>query len=419
MPKNRSLALLLVVCLTLVVFSGCKTAPEMRTVTPGGIATPTGQAAVTAGSPALTSTAGALVQPSVTAVNGLTFPKPSNTNACIIQPIVDSITSTASTDSPQTAPIITTSSDFPVMSRFEISSTPRRGQNIEIFFSLEIKSLSTGWPFMNQTPDSLLNANAWVSVFKADIDGSFSKARRLTAVPEAVVSGNTSWEGNAQETRYIELKSTIRLPGDGIWFITGDFTGNHKNAAMIEYSKYFAIVDGITLDYRSEEIKSSSLAYLKNFSYGWSDLLPNTEENPLRLEMDMEHPPLAGEEVTLTFLASSSFFDIRELTVGTDFGKRNANGGILVMPANVIVVKSELGYSQDIFDNTLWEKWQIDLTKGKTRTLLTTIKFPYPGEWQITIRGKGDLPNGKRVIANDEINLTITDNQAYYGWKNQ
>jgi hypothetical protein len=311
--------------------------------------------------------------------------------------------------------------DSPVMGRFEISPFPEPGKKFECVLNLEVRRIWEGL-WQNQTSDVLVDSKAWISISRAGIHGSYSEARNFTEVPreEVVLSCNTVWEGNALETRSIELKSTLCLPGDGIWLIEGDFAGstdNIRRPSLLHWSHYFAIDDGIALKYKSDAMKSSPLAYLEHFSYGRSGLLPFEEQNPLILELDISHPPLAGEEVTLTYKALCPLFDINDLILKMVFVMRNKNVSITGFSAKDIVVKSELGFSPDVFGNVLWDKWKTSLRMGEPRELSTTIKFPEPGEWNIGISGRGYLPNGKTAYTSDDIKLTISENQSYYGWE--
>jgi hypothetical protein len=124
----------------------------------------------------------------------------------------------------------------------------------------------------NVTADTLANSKAWISISRAGIHDSYSEAKKFTEVPleDVVVSGDTTWEGNALENRSIKLKSIISLPRDGIWDFQGYFKGNNwKSPLQFRlYGHYFAATDEIAILYKSDEMIISPLAYLEYFDYG-------------------------------------------------------------------------------------------------------------------------------------------------------
>lgn len=357
--------------------------------------------------------------PSSPAASQTTTPSVELSQGKILPPI--SVASGVSVIDPVTMP--------PVQGRFDFTPLPKTGENVELLFNIDILNTDINYlwagTWHKETPATLTNSKVWIEVEKAGIKGSYSEARKFSRIPlnEVVVDGQTSWEGNALENKSIKLKSTIRLPGDGIWLFRGYFAGSNWNLSF-RYSRYIAVADGFSVDcfslFPDDDLKSTPLAYLANFDYGKELLrnqLPITEQNPLSLEIDIAHPPLAGEEMTLIYRAGSPFRDIDDVAINTNFTKRTAYDQIIDIAATDIVVNSELGWDTNVFDKKIWPEWMLNLKKNETRELLTTIRFPEYGEWTIHIQGEGQLPYGKYAWANDDLKLTIQENIAYYGWE--
>jgi hypothetical protein len=266
----------------------------------------------------------------------------------------------------------------------------------------------------------LADSIAWIQVLWAGIDGPYSEARQYTEIPfeDIVVSGDTSWEGNALETKTIELRSTIHLPKEGKWGFVGQFTGDNWEKPVIR-SRYMAVADGLAIPYYPQDLENSPLAYLEHFGYGLAGKLPADEKHPVFLGLDMTHPPLAGEEVTITYLVLSPYYDIDDFKVETDFTRRTEDNEIVKVPAVEIVVNTEIGWDVDAWGNTIWKDWETDIAKNEVRELTHIIRFPEPGEWQIHIYGSCVLPENGYYGAGDTIKLTITEDKAYYGWQDR
>ena len=168
----------------------------------------------------------------------------------------------------------------------------------------------------------------------------------------------------------IEIIGTIRLPREGIWIFEGNLTGENWSEP-VTYRRWIAVADGIVMSYwDKKELKASPLAYLTYFDYGGMANLRPTEERPVLLELDMSKPPLAGEEVTLTYRVSSPYIDVQDFSARTRFFKT----GVGKVPASDVLVSGDL-------------EWVTDFKKDELVELSAVIKFPEPGEWQIQLLG--------------------------------
>lgn len=98
------------------------------------------------------------------------------------------------------------------------------GETAELTFTVRIQTLDIGT--LGVSESSLKKSRAWVDFYRTNIQGSYSEAKHTVLIPlkEVVVSGETTWEGNAL-FGYIELHSRIQLPQEGLWKIEGCFSG--------------------------------------------------------------------------------------------------------------------------------------------------------------------------------------------------
>ena len=335
----------------------------------------------------------------------------------------DNATSSTSYDTTAQTSVTTqppaTEPDYPVSGRLVI--LPITDKEMEVHFSINIERIWEGtWPLVGAASDTLADSRAWITVLWAGIDGSYSEARQYTEIPfeDIVVSGDISWEGNAQETRTIELQSTIRLPEDGKWDFVGKFAGDNW-IRPVRQTQRMAVAGGIVVPNYPQDLLDSPLAYLELYGHGLTGKLPADEKDPVYLELDMTHPPLAGEEVTITYLALSPYYDINDFKVETYFKKRNEENKVVYVPAAEIVVNTEIGWDVDAWGNTIWKDWETDIAKGEMIELTHVIKFPEPGEWEIRIYSRCILPEVESYKTSDNIKLTITEGKAYYGWQDR
>jgi len=329
----------------------------------------------------------------------------------------DNATSSTSFDTTTQNP--TTEPDYPVSGRLDVS--PITDKEMEIHFTIDIERIWDGtWHYVEATSDTLADSKAWIKVLWAGIDGPYSEARQYTEIPleDIVVSGDTSWEGNALETRTIELCSTIRLPKDGKWDFKGQFAGDNW-IRPVSLTQRLAVADGIVVPNYPQDLLDSPLAYLELYGHGLTGKVTTNEQYPVSVELDMTHPPLAGEEVTVTCLVRSPYYDIDDFKVRTYFKKRNEDNEIVNVSATEIVVSTEVGWDVDAYGDTIWKDWETDIAKDETIKLTHIIEFPEPGEWEIRVYGSCILPEEKYYTITDAIKLTIMEDKAYYGWKDR
>lgn len=312
-----------------------------------------------------------------------------------------------------------TEANYPVTGRMVV--TPVTDKEMEVHFTINIARIWDGpWSLIGDaTSDTLADSKAWITVLWAGINGKYSEARKYTEIPpeDIVVSGDTSWSGNIQEPMTIELKSTVRLPKDGKWAFIGQFAGKNWTRP-VKRSLYMAVADGFAIPYYSQDLVESPLDYLECFDYGQNGKLPPDEQRPVYLELDMDHPPLAGEEVAITYVVTSPFYDVEGYEAKTRIRKRTEGNEVIEVPAVQIVVESEIGWDVNAYGDTIWKGWETDISKDETRESIHIIKFPETGDWEIYIHGKCRIEGMGVCETNDTIRLTITEDKAYYGWAN-
>lgn len=316
-------------------------------------------------------------------------------------------------------PTATTTTYWPIEGNLTIIPLPKVGETAEIVLRFDVKELWEGeWWTFGATSESLQKSAAWIEVWRAGISGSYSGTRSFQQIPmdEITLTGITSWEGNAVETRVIELKTSIRLPSEGIWYFKGYFVGNDWTQP-IKYHKRFAVAEGLSLPYTVADLRFSPLEYLLNRDNSVRSKLPPDEQRPVYLELDMDHPPLAGEEATLTYIVLSPFQDIESFNADTIFYKRVDAPDYTVVPATDIVVRSDLGWGTDAFGTTYWKDWETGLSMGERKEVVHTITFPETGEWKIYINGRGRAADGRVYTTRDYVEFTITEDKSYYGWQ--
>ena len=77
-------------------------------------------------------------------------------------------------------------------------------------------------------------------------------------------------------------------------------------------------------------------------------------------------------------------------------------------------MSSEFEWKIDKFYNAVWNT---DIIKTESWESSCIIKFPEPGEWEINIHGECVLPDKGFFETGEHIELTITNDRAYYGWQ--
>lgn len=299
-----------------------------------------------------------------------------------------------------------------------ISTLPVLGENVELFFTIDIEKLWNG-EWQGRKAEDLVDSQAWVQFFWADTHGSYTAARKFVEVPLSEVSsgGELSWEGNALENRNITLKSNIQIPGEGVWKIIGYFSTANWEQPMESWLQFpeiglktpvfrwkqYAVADGTAIRMFYGDYENSSLDYLFNFDYGMvADKTLNDSGAPFIIQLDISKPPLAGEEVNLT-CTITSLYDEPDFSAWITFLKSPG-------------IKTDIPLSEFLVNGDL--AWEGDLKSQTPVTYSAVIKFPEEGEWMIHASvNSQERENAQFRGFTDGIMITIAEDKSYYGWK--
>ncbi len=288
-----------------------------------------------------------------------------------------------------------------------IKPVPKIGETTELTFSFQIFD-----PDYVEINKGLEDSQAWIEFWWTNPWGSYLEAKQAVRIPveEVVISGDTTWEGNYKEKGHLELHCIVQLPREGIWRIEGYFTGEGWKKPICGYREVVVSKD-IAAQLNSDELKSSPLAYLTNFDYGFlkdSRKLDYLTEDtrPESIELDISKAPKVREEVTLTCTVAS-LHDVANWSMQIDFYRRLADNSLVKVQGTELLVKGEL-------------QWQGDLKQTEPTVFSTTIKFPEDGDWEIDVNGNSlqSIENQKAGAA-DYFQITISSAISYYGWKPQ
>ncbi len=283
---------------------------------------------------------------------------------------------------------------------------PAVGETAVWVFKVNNKEMGEGDPW------DLANSRAWLSAYHASIQGSYSEARLYKQIPleEIVVDGDTVWEGSALGKNLIEIRCTIKLPSEGIWLLQGEFECKRWN---IKKHDFIAAADGIGMQYYSDNLTSSSLAYLQYFRYGTTvtgAYPPPTEGRPVVLELNISKPPRMNEKVKLTWRVSSPILDVEAFTANTTFSKRGNDNHMKNRPLSDILLS--IDHTSTIYvDHIL--TWTLDFKKGEPVEVSAIVRFPEPGEWEIHVQGNYPLRHNPGFT--DDIRFIIAKDKSYYG----
>jgi hypothetical protein len=318
--------------------------------------------------------------------------------------------STTTTSSPTSTSPDTSSStvvDLPAITlQLTLSNAPKLGETAEMEFILQTNSHA-----IEDFPPGLEKAHAWIEFYWTNINGSYSEAVRANSVPsgEVLISGELDWEGNYNIEQSLNLYSQIQLPREGIWQIKGFLSGEGwKNPR--EVFKFVAVADGTAAFLHMQELKSSPLAYLGNFTYGgfldfpyfpyigYQQIFLN-EFQKVWIEADISRLPLVDEQVTLTCSIISSK-DIPDFSAEVKFRKEMELFG----PVSGVLVNGEL-------------KWSGDLKAYEPVQWSAVISFKEEGHWEIYLGGNS-LENTQNHIGGvaNNIEITIGSMKSYFGW---
>ncbi|MBN1189587.1 MAG: hypothetical protein JXA46_07540 [Dehalococcoidales bacterium] len=297
------------------------------------------------------------------------------------------------------------SSDDPEQLTLTLSQVPLWGKTADIILAPYICH-----PTFQIAPKDLDNVRLWLEFTWANIHGSFSEAE--TAVPvspdEVRIGGDTSWQDSMKAGETIELHSTIQLPREGVWAITGYFTGEDWQESLetqirVAVSKDAAAITG------TREFYSSPLAYLGYYGYGQGGgrTLGLNEFQPVIMILDISKAPKPGEEVILTCNIHSFYDDLSDFPAQITFSKRTSGNKTTRVSGDRLLVEGELN-------------WVGDLRKGANQ-FSAVIKFPEEGDWKIYVGNNYPVQynytvNGQHILG-DNLELHVSKKLSYFGWK--
>ena len=252
----------------------------------------------------------------------------------------------------------------------------------------------------------LENAKAWIEFRWTNPDGSYLEAKQSVFVPvsDVVVSRDTSWQGNYKDKGHLELHCTVQFLEAGIWRVEGFFTGDGWAQPLSGYKAY-AIDNNTSVQIYGHEVKTSPLAYLANFDYGFLkdkrkiDFLNDTTF-PVILELDIYKAPKVGKQATLTCIIAS-LHDVSDFSASINFyndqGYKSNSADFLVTGALT---------------------WQGDLKQGVPVVFSAVIKFSGEGNWKIYGEGNSqeNITNYKAAYV-DTLDIGILSTMEYFGWK--
>lgn len=287
----------------------------------------------------------------------------------------------------------------PVQVTLQLSRAPKPGETADIILASYIHA-----PTFQIDPQNLDSMHAWLEFNWANIQGSYSEAEMAVPVSwdEVQVKGDPSWQGTIREGETIELHSTIKLPREGVWAISGYFTGEGWQKPVTTQMRIAVTKDAAAI-IGTPDFYHSSLVYLGYIGYGQGDdrTLSLSKSYPVILILDISKAPRPGEEVTLT-CNIHSFYDISDFPAQITFMKRIDSNNLIKVSADNLLVNGSLN-------------WTGNLPKGANQ-FSTVIRFPEEGDWEIHVQS--DYPmNGQPGFA-DNLRLHVSNNLSYYGWKN-
>jgi hypothetical protein len=336
--------------------------------------------------------------PSTVSTKTLTSSSLSTTNTASTNALSSSTTTSTSAVAGTSSP---SSSTYMPIPRLIIgtSSIPKLGETVDLTFKISMEGVTLGADYRR----SLINSRVWIDVYRTNLKGSYSEAKYSLKVPinEILVSGDTSWQGDASWGG-VELKSKIRLPREGFWKFEGSLLGDKWDRPLTAYTKY-VLLDGKSqkYDYFNPDSKAGPLGYLSNFNYGEAGH-PTLNETitPIIVEADISKAPRVGEEVTVT-ANIVSLHDVPNFSAYFNFVNRSSRQRV---PASTVLVSGQ-------------SNWTGDLKANQTVQFSANIKLPETGEWEIYVEGnsKENLANHFGGYANS-ILITIEPDKSYFGW---
>jgi hypothetical protein len=336
----------------------------------------------------------------------LLSPSPAqNTSPSISAPVSLPSTTLPVSSPPTSVPATPLSTANPALEfGLNLSRLPKPGETAELDFSVNTNLNTTAF-----FPSGLENTHAWVEFYWTIIYGSYTEAKTYVKVPseEVLFSGDLEWRGSYRKGDILSLKSTIQLPREGIWHIKAFFSGENwrlKGGGSIQ----IASAQGLALDMRSSEFKSSPLAYLADLPHGSADNVPINEQftewRPVIVVLDLAKAPGVGEEVGLTCSIYSQN-NITDFTLRLSFIKRTAFKYQPIVPGDELSLEGK----------TLWTG---NLQADTPVVLESVLKLLSDGDWEIGASGNSsERVAQKKDGYADSIDMTIDGKISYFGWK--
>jgi hypothetical protein len=291
-----------------------------------------------------------------------------------------------------------------------LSNPPKIGETAELEFTAYLEYFT--WVFYKNNAQDSAKIHMWIEFTWANTKGSYSEAKYAVQVPreDVRVNGDMNWVGNAfQENHNVKLHSTIKLPREGVWEITGYLTGEGKDPSAFYGTKEEPFTEKIRLAvaqnsaavWGSNEMYFSPLAHLMNFDYGqMSKRILSESQNPVIQELDISRTPRTGEEAVLTCYIYS-LAENQDFSTQITFRKRTDGDNTERIPGDILLVAGTL-------------IWKGDLKKDEPAQFSATIKFPKEGDWQI--HADGNYPKSSKLGFYDDIRMKITNNRGSFGW---
>jgi hypothetical protein len=289
----------------------------------------------------------------------------------------------------------------PFSTRFSFSPKPILGVESEITFSSTFTS-----DFKKQKATGLANARARVDFFWTDIRGSYSEAKKSTLVPisEVLVSGQSTWEGNALEG--VELRFTIKLPKEGYWRVVGSLVeaDSSNGIKVISGSEQWIVLADNTSAYDfGDNLKNGPLDYLSNFLYVQIGVRPpDVFGDSVIMALDIAKAPLTGESVQLTCTITSPY-DVTDFSMRSEFRKREGTQ-LSFVPSSSLLTEGEL-------------VWQGNIKALEPVVVSATVQFPEAGDWEIYVEGNSQANELNHLGGyGDSLQLTVGEKRSSYGW---
>jgi hypothetical protein len=288
---------------------------------------------------------------------------------------------------------------------FDFPMLPKLGEESELTFILKFNKITFAYQKMDTK--QLSNCNARLDFFWTNTHGSYSETRISSPVPisEVVVSGQTTWEGDAQNGIY--LNCTIKIPREGIWRVQGTVyksSTSGEDQAFIWGEYWLTVKDGISISGLGNSPKPALSSKLNTFLFGnYRDQVLEDSNDAVVVILDIAKAPLVGETVQVT-CTIASLFNVAGFFMHSEFRRRDGTRLNSVSAASLLVEGNLV--------------WNGDLKAHEPVVVTATIQIPAAGQWEISVNGNSQSRELKHNSSYyDSLELNIGDNQSSYGWE--